>query len=181
MIHPHPPVCFHLFQTCTLTELDSGAAVSTSDIDLQWGFSPPPQSLALSTQPRKSLLIEAPCEKKAWAFCHLRFIRRIRLRNWEMQHLSNLKRENELISTSRSLQASVSLRAGCAMGTLTVRTDRMKNPVSRRSVSHPSTPVRTTPLSAWLLTRSAMAKWTVPTARMKDPSVVMSHLPSCKI
>lgn len=49
----------------------------------------------------------------------------------------------------------------------------MKSPVSLQSVSHPSTLVPTTPLSASRLIRSATAKWTVQTARMKDPSAVM--------
>lgn len=48
----------------------------------------------------------------------------------------------------------------------------MKSPVSPLSASHPSTLVPTTPLSASHLTRSAITKWTVPTARMKDPSAV---------
>lgn len=77
------------------------------------------------------------------------------------------------MSPHQSLQASVSQRAGCVMETLTVRTAQMKSPVSLLSVSHPSTIVPTTPLSASPLTRSAMAKWTVLTAPMKDPSVVM--------
>lgn len=49
----------------------------------------------------------------------------------------------------------------------------MKSPVSLLSASHPSTLVATTHLSASHLIRSAMEKWTVQTARMKDPSAVM--------
>lgn len=54
----------------------------------------------------------------------------------------------------------------------------MKSPVSLLSVSHPSTLVQTTLLSASHLIRSAMEKWTAPTAQMKDPSVVMFVLPA---
>lgn len=77
------------------------------------------------------------------------------------------------MSTSHSLQASVSQRAGSATGTLTARTAQTKNPASLLSANHPSTPVPTTPSPASHLIRSAMAKWIVLTARMKGPSAVM--------
>lgn len=62
------------------------------------------------------------------------------------------------------------------MATLTVRTAQTKSPVSLLSANHPSTLVLTTLLSASHPIRSAMAKWTVLTARTKDPSVVMFAL-----
>lgn len=66
------------------------------------------------------------------------------------------------------------------MATLTVRTALMKSPVKLPSASRPSTLVPTTLLCASPPTRSAMAKWTAQTARMRDPSAVTlatSHLP----
>lgn len=49
----------------------------------------------------------------------------------------------------------------------------MKSLVNLLSVNRPNTPVPTTPLSALRLIKSAMAKWTVLTAQMKDQYVVM--------
>lgn len=48
----------------------------------------------------------------------------------------------------------------------------MKSRASRLSASRPSTLVQTTLLSASRRIRSAMERWTVPTAPMKDPSAV---------
>lgn len=69
-------------------------------------------------------------------------------------------------------QASASPRAGCATATSTARTSQTKSPASRLPASPPSTPVPTTPRFASPPTRSATARWTAATARMKDPSAV---------
>lgn len=95
------------------------------------------------------------------------------LRNKEISSSNVHLLERFVLMFARLLQASASQRAGCATGTSTVRTARMKSRASRLRVSRPSTRVPTTPRSASRPIRSATAKWTVRIAPTKDPSVVM--------
>lgn len=69
-------------------------------------------------------------------------------------------------------QGSVLVRTGCVTEISTARTNRMRRAVKCPSVNLLNSPVPMTLQCVSLLSASVMAGGTVPTTRMKDPTVV---------